>query len=173
MGHGMAGFTVLELMFVCAIAAVLAGVAAPGFHEYSLNARRTSQLNELVHALHAARSAAIRGGQPVVLCKSSDGAHCTPLASGWDEGWIAFVNRDADSPAVVDADEPILLRQSRVGNLSIRANRGALTYWPFSRAGTTATFIFCDARGLESARAVIVSQTGRPRVARAESCGQP
>jgi type IV fimbrial biogenesis protein FimT len=169
----MAGFTVLELMFVCAIAALLAGVAAPGFREYSLNARRTGQVNELVHALHASRSAAIRGGLPVVLCKSSDGSQCTPAAAGWDEGWIAFVNRDSDSPAAVDADEPILLRQPRVEGISIRANRDALTYWPFSRAGTTATFIFCDQRGVESARAVIVSQTGRPRTSRAESCGQP
>jgi len=168
----MGGFTVLELMFVCAIAAVLAGVAAPGFREYSLNARRTSLVNELVHALHAARSAAIRGGLPVVLCKSSDGRQCTPAAAGWEAGWIVFVNRDSDSPANVDADEPILLQQARAENLSIRANRDALTYWPFSRAGTTATFTFCDSRGAASGRAVVVSQTGRPRVAQAGACGQ-
>ncbi len=169
--RGVRGFTLLELMLTCAIVAVLAGVATPSFRDYLANARRTSQVNALVHALHASRSAAIRRGQPVVLCKSVDGRHCAATGE-WSEGWIAFANLDRDSPAVVDPGEPVLLHQPAVQRLHIRGNRDAIIYWPVSRAGTTASFTFCDARGPATARAVIVSQTGRPRTSDRDASGK-
>jgi type IV fimbrial biogenesis protein FimT len=167
------GFTLLELMIVCAIAALLAGLATPSFNDFLLNARRTEQVNGLLRALHLARGAAIREGEAVVLCKSRNGLQCTTDASPWTEGWIAFANRDRDSPPQVDANEPIFLRQPRIENLSVRANRNAVTYWPFSLAGTTASFVICDKRGPPAARSIVVSQTGRPRVTQSDSSGRP
>lgn len=166
------GFSLPELMLVCAILAVLAGAATPSFRDYLANARRTSEVNALVHGLHAARNAAIRRSQPVVLCNSRDGVRCTPGAD-WSEGWIVFANLDRDTPAVADPGEPVLLHHPGVEGLRIRANRAALVYWPVSRAATTASFTFCDARGPAAARAVIVSQTGRPRVSGRDASGNP
>jgi hypothetical protein len=40
-------------------------------------------------------------------------------------------------------------------------------------AGTTVSFVFCDQRGNSAARAIIVSQTGRPRVAAHDAAGKP
>jgi len=37
----------------------------------------------------------------------------------------------------------------------------------------TASFTFCDERGPRAARAVIISQTGRPRVAASDASGDP
>lgn len=170
---GMGGFTVPELMFACALAAVLGTLAVPAFRDAALNARRNTQVNELLHAFHAARGAAIRRGVPVVVCASRDGLQCSSGGSPWTEGWIVFANIDGDMPAAVDAGEPILLSQPRLEDLRLQANRDAITYWPVSRAGTTASFVFCDVRGPAAARAIVLSQTGRPRVTQRDSSGNP
>ena len=92
----LAGITLIELLFVLLVIALLASLAAPSFHEFILDARRTAHVNGLLHTLHAARSAAILRNQPTVVCKSADQRRCTPTASGWGDGWIAFVNKDHD-----------------------------------------------------------------------------
>ena len=49
---------------------------------------------------------------------------------------------------------------------SITANRRLFEFRPFGRRSTNGTVTFCDRRGAEQARAVVVSFTGRPRVTR-------
>lgn len=169
----LAGVTLIELLLVLMLIALLASLAVPSFHEFILDARRTAHVNGLLHTLHAARSAAILRNQPTVVCKSADQRRCTPTASGWGDGWIVFVNKDHDSPPVVDRDEAVLLVQPRVERFTIQSSRSAVTYWPFALAGTTATFVFCDERGARAARAIIVSQTGRPRISARDSAGKP
>jgi type IV fimbrial biogenesis protein FimT len=166
------GVTLIELLLVCTLVAIISCFAVPAFHRFVLDARRASYVNELLHTLHAARSAAIMRQEPTVVCKSADQAQCTPGAANWSIGWIVFANRDHDSPPFVDPGELLLLRHPAVVDLTIRNSRAAVTYWPVARAGTTATFIFCDERGPSSARAIIVSQTGRPRVSERDSAGK-
>jgi type IV fimbrial biogenesis protein FimT len=166
------GVTLTELLLVCMIVAICASVAIPGFHRFVLDARRTTHVNALLHTLHAARSAAIMRQEPTVVCKSADQVQCTPAAVSWSDGWIVFANRDHDSPPRVDPGEEPLLVQPAIENLAIRSSRSAVTYWPVALAGTTATFTFCDERGSSSARAIIVSQTGRPRVSERDSAGK-
>lgn len=167
------GWTLIELIAVCAVVATLATLSIPSFREIALNARRTEQVNALLHGLYVARNAAIQRNAPVVLCKSADGLQCAPALPAWSEGWIVFENRDRDSPPMVDTDEAVLLRQPAVENLTIRANRDAVTYWPVSMAGTTVSFTFCDAREAAGARGIIVSATGRPRTSDRDSSGKP
>jgi type IV fimbrial biogenesis protein FimT len=166
------GATLIELMLVCMLIAVIACFSVPAFHRFALDARRTTYVNELLHTLHAARSAAIMRQEPTVVCRSADQAQCTPGVGDWSSGWIVFANRDHDSPPSVDAGEMLLLKHPAVTDLAIRNSRAAVTYWPVARAGTTATFIFCDERGSPGARAIIVSQTGRPRVSERDSAGK-
>src|SRR5690606_21539291 len=95
-----------------------------------------------------------------------------PEARGWAAGWIVFANADGDAAPRVNPGEPGLLPVSAATTgLTISGDGDALTYWPTSRAGTTATLVFCDARGPSAARAVIVSQTGRPRIASQDGSG--
>jgi type IV fimbrial biogenesis protein FimT len=167
------GLSLPELLVTLAIAAILATAAAPSFRAIALNARRDDQVNALLRALHGARSAAILRAEPVVLCKSRDGAQCVTDASAWSDGWIAFANRDHDSPPRLDPGERVLITHPRSERVVVRANRNAVTYWPVALAGTTASFVFCDARGTRAARAIIVSQTGRPRVSSRDAAGKP
>lgn len=166
------GFTLLELLATCLVVAILSALAIPAFGEFRLNARRTTQVNAMVRALHQARSNAILRAVPVAICKSSSGWQCTPEAGSWSVGYIVFANTDRDSPPQVDRGEPVLHVEPRVEQLSISANRNALIYWPVSIAGTTASIVFCDERGSAAARAIIISYTGRPRVSQRDASGK-
>jgi type IV fimbrial biogenesis protein FimT len=168
-----AGLTLLELLITLALVAIVLGMGAPSFHEIALNARSTEQVNALVRGLHLARSTAILRAVPVVLCKTRSSGQCVTDASAWSDGWIVFANRDRDSPPHVDPGESVLATQPPTDRVSVRANRNAVTYWPFALAGTTVTFVFCDERGTNAARAVIVSQTGRPRASKRDASGRP
>jgi type IV fimbrial biogenesis protein FimT len=158
------GFTLPELVFTVAIFIGLLGWGVPTFHDLRANAERTREVNQFIQAVYLARSEAIKRNGVVSLCPSIDGAWCAPSGTPWQRGWVIFVNRDRDSPAVRDADEDLLRVYAPWKRGAVNANRATLTFRPFGQMGVTATFTFCDQRGSQAARAVIISQTGRPRV---------
>lgn len=158
------GFTLPELVFTMAITAGLLGWGVPAFRDLQLNAARTREVNQLVQAVYLARSEAIKRNGVVSLCPSQDGEWCAPTGTAWQQGWIVFVNGDRDSPASRDAGEDVLRTYARWDRGVVYSNRTTLSFRPFGQSGVTATFTFCDDRGSPAARAVIISQTGRPRV---------
>jgi type IV fimbrial biogenesis protein FimT len=172
-GKRSSGITLLELLIAMTLVAIILGAGAPSFREIALNARRAEQVNALLRGLHAARSTAILRAEPVVLCKTGGGSQCLTDARAWSDGWLMFANRDRDSPPHIDPGESVLAIQPPSERIVVRANRNAITYWPFALAGTTVSFVFCDERGQGAARAIIVSQTGRPRVSNRDAAGRP
>ena len=100
-----AGFTLIELIVTVAIAAIVLTLGVPSFQEIINNNRLTAGANELVGALHLARSEAVKRNVRVTLCKSADGAVCT-TSGGYQQGWIVFV--DPNSNGTVDAGEPVI-----------------------------------------------------------------
>ncbi len=167
------GYTLPELLFVLVITAGTLGYGVPAFRGLLLDGARTREVNSLVHAIHLARSEAIKRNGVVSLCPSSDGERCGPAGTPWQSGWIVFVNRDRDQPAVRDDGEELLHVYPAWPAGQIVANRATLSIRPFGQMGITATFAFCDRRGSAAARAVIISQTGRPRVSGRDSSGAP
>ena len=166
------GYTLPEMVFVVAIVAATLGYGVPAFRDLGLDASRTRELNTFVHALYLARSEAIKRNGVVSLCPSGDGELCAPAGTPWHSGWIVFVNGDREQPAVRDAGEELLRAHPGRSDGSVAANRATLSFRPSGQSGTTATFVFCDRRGARSARAVIISQTGRPRVSSQDSSGE-
>lgn len=159
-----AGWTLIELLFALAIAAIVLTTGIPGFRDFVLNSRRTSRVNAVVHAVHLAKNEAIKRNRFVALCKTVDGQQCGSGPVTWGDGWLVFVNNDNDRPVRVDADEPILLIKPPIENGTATANRNAFSFTPDYRRSTNGTVVFCDPRGPGEARAVIVSYTGRPRI---------
>lgn len=164
------GFSVLETMVALGVLAVLVAAAVPLCRTLLLDVRMAGAVDGLAHALHTARVRAHTGRQDTVVCRSLDGAACAGPGD-WSSGWISFVNRDNDDPPVVDPGEPVLNGQQGPLPLSISSNRRAFVLRPYSLRATNGTVVFCDMRGSGSARAVIVSYTGRPRIARRTAAG--
>ncbi len=185
MNKRIAGFTLMELMIVLALAAVILSIGAPSFAEFRRNNRLTGVGNELLGAMQTARSEAIKRQVPVAVCPSNDpgdaGATCS---AGAFTGWIVFVDpdnncvRDTANPREVvlrvgDTIDPALTVRS-TGICASFAGNGFLQDDVPSAADVAGNTIFCDDRGkalqagtnLSAARGVAVSATGRSRVTR-------
>lgn len=165
------GYTLVELVVSLGVLAVLTAWGVPNFGHFSRNAARSVQVNQFIQAIYLARSEAIKRNGVVSLCPSRDGATCD-VGSPWHQGWLVFVNLDRDSPATRDANEELLHAYPSWESGWIAANRNTLSFRPFGQSGVTATITFCDDRGSAEARAVIISQTGRPRLADRTPAGE-
>ena len=170
-GRGLSGgFTLIELMTCLAVIVVLTAWGVPAFGALARDAARTREVNQFIQGVYLARSEAIKRNDVVSLCPSLDGSTCSPSAA-WQSGWLVFVNDDGDSPAIRDAGEELLRVYPEWDRGHISANRTTLSFRPFGQVGVTATVTFCDDRGSAAARAVIISQTGRPRVSSRSASG--
>ena len=169
---GAKGFTLFELMVTITLVAILAGTAVPAFGDLIRDSRRSTHINQFVHSIHLAKREAIMRGQYVALCKIDAQQRCAGKGIDWDEGWMVFVNSDRDQPVKRDAGEPVLYLNAADPAIQIVGNRNAFTFRPFTRRSTNGTLVFCDSRGSQAARAVIISYTGRPRVSQRDSRGR-
>ena len=165
------GHTLIELLIGLAVVATTLAWGVPSFGNFLRNAARTREVNQFIQAVYVARSEAIKRNGVVSLCPSRDGTTCSPSAQ-WTTGWLIFVNLDRDSPAARDADEPLLHVYEPWDAGHITSNRSTLSFRPFGQMGVTATVTFCDDRGSRAARAVIISQTGRPRTSSRSASGK-
>jgi len=162
------GVSLLEVMVVLAIAALLATIAMPSFARMRRAASLSAATNQLLYALNFARSAAILQSVPVTLCLSADGESCLDSAAAAGIGWLVFYQ--AAGPAAA----PLLHSFRLPDDVNVHGTRAAVTFWPVARAGTTSTFDLCvGGRPAPPGRAVVVSQTGRSRVATEEAACAP
>jgi type IV fimbrial biogenesis protein FimT len=167
------GYSAVELAVSLAVVAIVVALGTPAFHNTILDARRAAAVNAFMHTLYSARAESLLHVEFVSVCPSRDLEQCSRAPAHWADGWIAFVNKDHDQPAMVDPGERVLERYPRLEGIEVLANRDSLVFRNDSFTGTTASFFFCDARGGRFARAVIVSQTGRPRLSESDAYGKP
>ena len=91
------------------IAAILMAIAIPSYR-YVTNANRiAAEVNGLLGDMQYARGEAIKEGQTVTVCVSSDGATCNG-ATTWQNGWIVFSDLNGDQ--TVDVGDTVLRVQS-------------------------------------------------------------
>jgi type IV fimbrial biogenesis protein FimT len=165
------GYSLFDLIITSAVAGVLS-LGAVGMTGLVQDARMTSTVNQLMGDLSLARSEAIKRNTIIVICKSDNGATCSADAA-WDKGWIIFT--DINNNHDVDANEAIIhVQQALSGSVTLRYGslHDYMRYAPTSETWS-GTFTFCDSRGANHAKAVIVYWTGRPRVSTKTSDGKP
>ena len=166
------GYSLLELMMTIAVAAMILTLGLPSFS--ALKARNTQrvEINALFHAVHLARKGSIMRKQVVSLCPTADGLTCNP-GRDWSGGFLMFENSDRDEPPELDDGEILLYRHLASPSVKIAANRRGFTLRATFLRATNGTLVVCDRAGRVSPRALVISYTGRPRVAERTPRGAP
>jgi prepilin-type N-terminal cleavage/methylation domain-containing protein len=132
----VAGFTLNELMFVLAIAGVIFALAIPNMRDFMWNSRMTGAANDLLTAVHRARTESVKRHGQTILCFTADSEVATPACDGdGSQGWVA--------------------RNIALGT----ALRGVVMC---DKRGNKAT----TGPNYSAARGVLISATGRPQVTR-------
>jgi type IV fimbrial biogenesis protein FimT len=119
------GFTMIELVVTIAIAGILLAIAAPGLQNFLAGRAVAAQSEDILSALHYARSEALKRGSPVTICRTTAAAPatCDTASTGTWQYWMVF----ADSPSTLgtlDAGEAKLRVES--------APAGSVTYTAMS-----------------------------------------
>lgn len=105
----LSGFTLVEMLITVAVVAILLVIGIPSFRFVTNSNRIAAEINGLLGDMQFARSEAIKEGNPVTVCVSSDGLTCAGTAvNTWQSGWIVF--SDLNGNAAVDAGSDTILR---------------------------------------------------------------
>lgn len=165
------GFSLYELLMTVLLTALVFGIGLPSLGKLAADQRLRAQIDPLFHAIHLARKESVVRRQVITLCASVDGIDCA--ASGdWSAGWLMFINLDRDRPARRDVGEALLQRHVGDERVQIQANRRSFSLRATELRATNGTLVFCDRGQRIASRALVVSYTGRPRVARQDTAGR-
>lgn len=161
------GFTLFELLVAMAISAILLALAAPGLaHQRGATALRTASSQTLA-ALQLGRRLALARGQDVTACPSPDGITCAFGA----QQWLLFANAPGGTDKRRDPADELLRSWKLPAGVTVTGTRGYAAFQPRPGAAATVTFKFCHASAPDAGIAIVISQTGRPRVIHALSGG--
>ena len=141
------GFTLVEVMITLIVVSILLAVGLPSLKSFLQGNQMVAATNELLSAIHIARSEAIKLQSSVTICESANGTSCTsPGANDWEDGWIVFVDADSNLTGTGAAC-------TAIGTDCLLRTHGAITDSRFTVAGlnpggadiNSVTF---DARGI-------------------------
>lgn len=167
---GRRGFTLVELLVVLAVGSILLVIAIPGYAHLVNASRLATVTNDLLTALHLARSEAVKRGTRVTVCKTGTFAATVPAcdaAAGWQEGWLVFV--DDGMPGVLDAGDTLLRVEGTVHPTAIITTgtnySRYISYLPDGRSRglilPNGTLQICISG---NRRDIVINHAGRPRL---------
>lgn len=135
-------------MVVVSIIGILMGIAIPSFRDMLNSSNLTTQTNQMVTALHLARSEAVKRGVRVTVCKSGNPGDAAPTCStsaNWQEGFIVFVDNTQISTNVLGV----------IDGVAPNADEIVRVFGPFANSTVTA--------GADFARGVSYFSSGSAR----------
>lgn len=155
------GHTLVELLICLLIAGILLGLAAPSLVTTLERSRETAAINQLIGALHYARSTAVMERKVVAICAGMSSCNST---ARWRDQLIVFLDKNRNGQ--LDADEEVLKVVPLAQNLelhwrSFRSTRFVQYQPDGTTLGTNGTFLIC--RAGTPFRTVVINLTGRVR----------
>lgn len=160
------GYTLIESIIVLTLLAILSAYAIPQWRQFKLNQSLSTELNRLTAVINYARNQSISSSHHVILCPSVSMQGCDN-GSLWHQGWMVF--EDINFNRNFDVGDRLLLTEGAMDDdiTAISADsRKIIRYDQLGAApGSNLTIRFCDDRGAENGKSVIISNVGRPRVA--------
>ena len=161
------GYTLIELLTVVAVVIISTSVAFPGYSRLVSSNLQTASINQFSTSLAQARYYAVTNMRPVVLCPSSNQQDCTG-GFEWQNGYISFVDLDRDKQH--DNNEKIIAihgKQSDSVKILTSTGRRKIAFRPTGdSSGSNVTVRFCSDKTNLPGKALILSNTGRARLAR-------
>lgn len=146
------GFTLLELMVTVAVLAILTTIAIPNYQRFVADSRMTAQANDLLTALHLARSEAVKRNAPVSV---------NAMGGDWVNGW-----------QVVDVNGEVLRDFAALKGDSTLDGSGAIaiTFKSNGQAGAVDFELRPADSSLSPGRNISVDLAGRPSVCKPGYC---
>jgi len=145
------GFTLVEVMVTIAVLAILATMAVPNYQRFVAESRMSAQANDLLTALHLARSEAIKRNAQVSV---------SAIGGNWASGWRVVANGE-------------VLREFAALKAGSTLNGGGVTTVTFLPNGQAAVVAF-ELRpadpSLSPGRNILVNLAGRPSVCKPGYC---
>lgn len=163
----LSGLTLIELMVTLAVLSVFVLIAAPRMQNLVSNNRQVTSINSFAATLNFARSEAIKTGNTVFLCASTNSTVALPACNtpSWERGWV--VVDDANRDGVINPGEVLRQQASLPPGQTLRTNpaTGLISYNTRGFINAPISFKNCDARGAANARAINISTVGRVSIA--------
>ena len=164
------GFSLVELLIAMVIIGLLVLAAGPSYRKWIAAQQLANHAHFLAGTLNQARSEAIKTGYRVNLCKSSDRQQCADDASGWELGWILYIDENQDGE--ISDGETVIRIEGPPGNaITVRGNRPVADYVSYTSLGHArmlsgalqmGTFVVCKPG--QDALQVVLANIGRARV---------
>src|ERR1700735_4689546 len=129
----IAGITLLEVLTVITIVSILMAIGVPSYQYVTSYNRISGEVNSPLVDLQYARAEAIKEGQTVSVCASTNLTTCSGTTT-WQNGWIVF--SDVNGSGAVDSANDQILRVQRAFPLgdTFNANNG-MKFVTFNREG--------------------------------------
>jgi type IV fimbrial biogenesis protein FimT len=164
------GFTLLELLIALALIGIVTALALPSMRSFSQNDRLTTNINTMIGHLAYARSEAVKRSAQVSICISSDALTCT--GGNWEDGWIVYVDSNADDNFNAGTEEILRANQPLDGNNTFTPTGygNQVTYDNRGYVTATGSFLLCDNRSGDFGKTISISNTGRVRFQDDSTC---
>jgi type IV fimbrial biogenesis protein FimT len=124
------------MVSVMAIVAIMMAIAIPSYRYITNGNRIAAEVNGLLGDMQYARAEAIKEGQTVTVCVSSNGTTGAPTCTGgtaWQNGWVVF--SDVNNDQQIEATDAVLRVQPTFTSPDTFTASGAITAVTFNREG--------------------------------------
>jgi type IV fimbrial biogenesis protein FimT len=128
----VSGYTMIELIITVVVGSILLTIAIPTFFWVTNSNRIAAEINGLLGDMQFGRAEAVKEGQTVTVCVSSNGTSCAGTNT-WQSGWIVF--SDVNGNAVVDPGDIILRVQTPFTSTDTFVASSAVSAVTFNRDG--------------------------------------